>query len=387
MTEPLRIAVPIHSFEPGGVERVALGLAERWQHAGHRVTVVLGRDEGLDRGRAWSGLGYRVRPSPVPTARFESLWLIWCFFLYLCRERVDVIFCPGNTYAIVCAAMRLLLGERCPPIVCKVSNDLVRRDQSLPGRRLYYLWLRVQGLLFERFIALAEPMHAEVVQGMGVGGHRVTTIHDPALSQARFEHLAGIPRRREGRHRYRFLALSRLVPQKNLDVMLRAFAAGFRPGDMLTIVGDGPERARLEELVRRLAIEAQVMFAGHVQDPDPYLEDADCLLLSSDYEGVPAAVLEGIAAGLRIIATNCCSSMEELSGRGLRARLVPVGDIDALAREMALVDQLPPPGPAQREYAARFTLESAAGAYLAAMRRAIAAARQVRVLMASPTLR
>ena len=387
MTEPIRIAIPIHSFEPGGVERVALSLAEQWQKAGHQVVIVLGRDEGLDRGRTSAGLDYRVQRSRLRTARFETLWMIWRFFLHLSRERADVIFCPGNTYAVVCVAVRLLLGERCPPIVSKISNDLVRRDKPLLLRRAYHVWLRVQGLVFDRFVALAEPMHREVVETMGVGAHRVVTIHDPAMTLSRFDRLAAIPRLRMDRHRYRFLALSRLVPQKNLEVMLRAFAAGFRPGDELTIVGDGPDRPQLETLVHRLAIEDQVRFQGHVTDPDPYLRDADCLLLSSNYEGVPAVVLEAIAAGLQIVATDCSSSMHALAGLGTRARLVPVGDIDALAREIARADELPRSGPAQRNYATKFTVETAAGAYVATMRHVIASVRPERPLMASPSLR
>jgi glycosyltransferase involved in cell wall biosynthesis len=387
MTAPLRIAIPIHSFEPGGVERVALNLAEHWQQTGHQVMIVLGRDEGLDRGRASASLAYRIHPSRVPTARFETLWMIWSFFLSLSRERVDVIFCPGNTYAVVCVAMRLLLGDSCPPIVSKISNDLVRADKSAPRRWIYHIWLRVQGIVFDCFVALAEPMHGEIVDAMNVGAHRVTTIHDPAMTRARFDRLAAIPRLRVNRDSYRFLALSRLVPQKNLEVMLRAFASGFRPGDKLTIVGDGPDRVQLESLARRLAIEEQVRFVGHVTDPDPYLRNADCLLLSSNYEGVPAVVLEAIAAGLQIVATDCSSSMKMLAGHGARARLVPVRDIDTLAHEISRVDQLPRPGPAQRDYAARFTVEAAAGAYVAVMRRAVVSARQVRMFMASPTTR
>ncbi|EIZ79306.1 hypothetical protein WSK_2152 [Novosphingobium sp. Rr 2-17] len=383
MTEPLRIAIPIHSFEPGGVERVALNLAEHWQQTGHDVVIVLGRDEGLDRGRLSGSLAYRLVPSRVPTAKFETLWMIWCFLRHLTRERTDVIFCPGNTYAVVCVAMRLLLGDRCPPIVSKVSNDLVRRDKSSLRRRVYRVWLRVQGMTVDRFVALAEPMHGEIVEAMSVGAHRVTTIHDPAMTRRRFDRLAAIPRHRTDRYGYRFLALSRLVPQKNLEVMLRAFAAGFRPGDELTIVGDGPERRKLETLARRLSIETHVRFLGHVTEPDPYLRDADCLLLSSNYEGVPAVMLEAIAAGLQILATDCSSSMQALAGRGTRATLVPVGDVDAMAQEIARADELPHLGPDQREYAARFTVEAAAGAYVATMRRAMASARHTQVLMAS----
>ncbi|KQM13355.1 glycosyltransferase [Novosphingobium sp. Leaf2] len=387
MTEPLRIAIPIHSFEPGGVERVALNLAEHWQRSGHAVTIVLGRDEGPDRGRASASLFYKLYPSAVPTARFETVWMMWCFARYLSRERADVIFCPGNTYAVVCAAMRLLLGDRCPPVVIKVSNDLLRRDTPWIARACYSVWLRAQGMIFERFVALAEPMHGEIMQAMTVGAHRVVTIHDPAMTRSRFENLAAIPRVQAERRGYRFLALGRLVPQKNLPMLVQAFAAGFRPGDTLAIVGDGPERPKLQALVRRFALDDQVTFVGHVLDPDAYLRDADCLLLSSNYEGVPAVVLEAITAGLNVIATDCSCSMGELIGHGARGRLIPVGDVAGMAHEIAHADELPHLDAAQRNYAARYTIEAAAGAYVAAMRRAIASARQMRVMMASPTLR
>jgi glycosyltransferase involved in cell wall biosynthesis len=79
--------------------------------------------------------------------------------------------------------------------------------------------------------------------------------------------------------------------------------------------------------------------------------------------------------------------MDLLAGQGTRATLVPVRDIEALARAIAQADRLPRPDPAQRQYAARFTVESAAGAYVAAMRRAIVSARQIRMLTGVPTHR
>ncbi|MPS69127.1 MAG: glycosyltransferase [Novosphingobium sp.] len=387
MTEPLRIVLPIHSFEPGGVERVALNLARHWQDAGHDVVVVLGRNEGPDRGCAPPGLRYWSCRSFIPTAPFETIWMMWCLCLYLARGRADVLFCPGNTYTVVCVVMKLLLGDRCPPVVVKVSNDLVRADKPLLRRLWYRLWLRLNGLFLDRFVALAEPMFDEVVKGMGVAAHRVTTIHDPALDRRRFERLQAMPRERAAGRALRYLAVGRLAAQKNVEMLLMAFASGFRPGDRLTIVGAGPELGALRRVVRTMALRGIVTFTGHLPSPDEHFRTSDCLLLSSNYEGVPAVVIEAIAAGLPVIATDCCASMKSLLGGGTRGVLVPVGDVHAMAQAIARPERLPQPGPGERAYAARFSLELAATSYLAIMREAVAVSDQVRTALLPELLR
>lgn len=370
MERPLSIIVPIHSFEPGGVERVGLNLAQYWHSAGHNVTIILGRDEGLDRPQA-PKLRYKVLRSLIPTARFETLWMIWSLLVHLENDDPDVIFCPGNTYAIVCVVMRLILGSACPPIVAKISNDLVRRDKSGPYRMAYRLWLRIQGRIFDRIVGMAPPMREEISGLMSVPDDRIAIVPDPALSRARLNRLLEIPRSRERRPNLRFVAIGRLVPQKNFALLLTAFAQGFRPGDTLTVVGDGPERASLEALAARLALQGHVTFTGHLPSPDTELERADCLLLSSNYEGVPAVVIEAIAAGLPVIATDCSLSMPELL-QDERGILVPVGDAEAFAARIAGALVLPERTRSHRQYAASFVLEEACERYLAVMRAAIA---------------
>lgn len=89
--------------------------------------------------------------------------------------------------------------------------------------------------------------------------------------------------------------------------------------------------------------------------------------MSSDYEGVPAVVIEAIAAGLPVIATDCSSSMKTLLGNGSRGVLVSVGDVGALAAAIGRADRLRGLDPASRSYAETFTVECAAKKYLAAM--------------------
>jgi glycosyltransferase involved in cell wall biosynthesis len=366
----LSIVVPIHSFEPGGVERVGLNLAKAWRDCGHEVRVVLGRDEGLDRLQA-PALAYVTLRGLVPTARFETIWMIWCLFLHLKRHRADIIFCPGNTYAVVCVAMRLLLGSRCPPIVAKVSNDLVRMDKSGSSRAAYRVWTALQGVAFDRIVGMAEPMREEISRYMDVPAPRIAIVPDPALTRERAHALFAIARSQDRGPAVRFLAVGRIVSQKNFALMLEAFAKGRRPGDSLTIVGDGPQRALLQRLSTRLGLAGVVRFTGHLLSPDAEYARADCLLLSSDYEGVPAVVIEAIAAGLPVIVTDCSLSMAELLGHGTRGVLVPPRDCDALADGIASALSLPFLSPSMRRYAQGHTVEDAGEQYLGEMRRAV----------------
>ena len=95
-----------------------------------------------------------------------------------------------------------------------------------------------------------------------------------------------------------------LRPEKNLGRLLRAFAAMGDQEARLTIVGDGPARAELEVLARALGVAERVCFAGHQADPSRFYAGFDVFALSSDTEQMPLSVLEAMAAGLPVAATD-----------------------------------------------------------------------------------
>lgn len=364
MNPPLRIAVPIHSFEPGGVERTALALCAAWQADGDDVAVVLGREDGAMRAGA-PALNYVLEPEPVPTASFETLWMMVRLWRYLRRNRADAVFCAGNTYSVVLVAMKLLLGRRCPPVAIKISNDLARRDLPAPARWAYHRWLRIQGRLLDHFVGMAGPMRAEIAEAIGAADSRITIIEDPSLGEDQYAALCAMPRGGAARGAPQFLAIGRLAGQKNFPLLLEAFARCPVPGARLTILGEGPERARLERLAAKLGIADRLALPGHCADTQPYLRDADALVMASDYEGVPAVILEALAAGLPVAATDCSVSMAGLLGEGRFGRLVPVGDAAALGAAMAQVTAMPFDPLAAREFAGAFRVSHAAPRYRA----------------------
>jgi glycosyltransferase involved in cell wall biosynthesis len=137
-------------------------------------------------------------------------------------------------------------------------------------------------------------------------------------------------RRRHGFEGPTLVFAGRLSVQKALDVLLRAVA--ICEGVALVVVGDGPDRARLDVLVSDLGIGDRVRFLG-AQPRETVLEllaAADAEVLSSGWENFPHSVIEGLAVGTPVIATGV-GGVAEIVTDGENGLLVPPGDPEALA--------------------------------------------------------
>ncbi|MBL8545043.1 MAG: glycosyltransferase [Hyphomonadaceae bacterium] len=144
------------------------------------------------------------------------------------------------------------------------------------------------------------------------------------------------------------MSAGRLVSVKNFAMLIRAFAAA--GGDRkLLIAGEGEERGALEQLARELGVAERVILPGYVANPYPMMAAADIFILSSDSEGYPNALIEGMAVGRPVIATNCNSGPSEILAGKPRVAvsgityaehgvLVPVDNADAMAEAIRTLD-------------------------------------------------
>ena len=373
MAAPIKLLVFLHSLEAGGVASDALRLVAAFATDEVETHLAIGRATGPLRPMVPRVPLTVFEQGRYSTASFETLWMIWKLPREIRRVRPDVILCAGNTYSIVAMAMWLRLGRSCPPIVLKVSNDLRRKDMSRPVRAVYQIWLKLQVRCFAAIVGMAAPAAAEISDHMAIAPERVTIIPNGSITAGAMAAMAetreAVIRERRGRPRSgrHYLAIGRLVPQKNFALLLAAFAEIASADDRLVIAGDGPLRGRLMALATHLGISERLTMPGYINPIDALLADADVFVLSSDYEGLGVVVVEALAAGLPIVATDCCVSMASLVGN--RGTIVPVGEAAALAAAMAAQAPL---SPAVRIAAAAdmacFTVEHAADAYLALFR-------------------
>ncbi len=203
--------------------------------------------------------------------------------------------------------------------------------------------------LADRVVTISDSLHRFTVERVGVPAAKVETIHygldepprawgtnppDAVPDDARI-----------------LLVVSRLTRQKGIDVAVEALS--FLPDDVvLVVLGEGPERAALEELARERGVESRVILPGRVPDVAAWLRRASVYVQPARWEGFGLAVLEAMVCGLPVVATNV-SSLPELVADGETGLLVPPDDPAALARavERALAD--PALGPAGLERARR----------------------------------
>jgi glycosyltransferase involved in cell wall biosynthesis len=133
-----------------------------------------------------------------------------------------------------------------------------------------------------------------------------------------------------GLGRPRALFVGRLAAQKGVSLLVDAAARLATPGAQLVLVGDGPQRSALERQVRRARLQDRVTFAGFVprRALSGVLGHADVLVLPSRYEELGSVLLEGMQAGLPIVASAVGGIPEALGDAGV---LVPAGNVGALA--------------------------------------------------------
>jgi glycosyltransferase involved in cell wall biosynthesis len=162
------------------------------------------------------------------------------------------------------------------------------------------------------------------------------------------------------------VAAGRLTPQKDFATLLRAFALLPDAGAKLVIYGEGPLRSELESLVAGLGLSGRVSLPGFVGDLPAEIAASDLFVLSSRWEGLPGVLLEALAVGTPVVATDCPTGPDEILEGGRWGALVPVGDPPALAKAMAKTLSLPIDAPAETVLA-RFDPAGIVDQYLAVL--------------------
>jgi len=208
-----------------------------------------------------------------------------------------------------CAAV---LGRRGLDTKCVIServNTTSHLGSGLKGRVLR----RVVASLYPRadsVIAVSQGVSDELMNSYNVGADRVAVIPNPfdvdglnALSEETPE--GTLPKDF-------FVCVGRLVPNKGGDILLRAFAQHSNADRHIVFLGDGPESGALRNLAQALGIAERVQFMGYVRNPHAIVRHATAFVSASRSEGFPNALVEAMALGKPVAATDCPSGPSEI---------------------------------------------------------------------------
>ncbi|HKU80437.1 MAG TPA: glycosyltransferase [Rhodanobacteraceae bacterium] len=325
-----RILLVLPSLERGGGERVMLQLARSFLAAGREVHLAVLQGGGPLRGEVPDTA---VLHELIPAGHARGFALAWQVFpglVSLMRGmQPDAVLSTmtGTNLLTTLACMRARTGSR---LVLREASSLINARGFLKRKAMRWLYRRA-----DMVVAVSRGV-AEDLRALSVPNGRLRVIHNP-LDRERVRKLAALgsipPELEQASY---VIALGRLTEAKDYPTLLRAYAdSQLHHSHRLVIVGDGEERAKLEAIARQLGVTAHVLFSGALANPYRVLAGAALLVLSSRWEGYPNALLEALALGVPVVATDCRHGPRELLEGGRHGRLVPVGNPRALARAMA----------------------------------------------------
>jgi glycosyltransferase involved in cell wall biosynthesis len=301
------IGLVFHDFSTGGSERIAIRLGNAWARAGRKVTIYCGTEAGPARTLVSPDVEVVSCSPPISRGWFSRIVLGWKLGPILKSAGPDVVFAPGNFHLLVLAALGWRLGGAKPYIVCKLSNPLVPSKMPNWLKLVLARPIRLAFAVVDQWTAMSPILAKEAAKLLG---------NEPLVSIA--EPVLDVPSQPPTRQVRAFrepliLAIGRLEAQKDFALALMAFAE-ISPlkRARLVILGDGPDRSKLQAMARRLGIADHVEFPGYVTNVQDWLARAHLFLMTSRFEGFPAVLLEARAAGLPIITTNCSMALPEI---------------------------------------------------------------------------
>lgn len=263
-----------------------------------------------------------------PRLTFNAIWMVWNVFLR--AGRYDVVHIHNlSTIGVLAAVAARLRGTS---VLMKLPNV---GKLGIPGLCKLSLGNNVLYLLrsVSAFVAMAEASVVEL-QDIGTPARKVFQMVN-GINVERFDEKTTSEKDEPEQERIKVIFTGRFVPQKGLDELLNAWGMLHRDGKLngalLQLVGDGPELASLQQLSRELGLSESVDFMGFRDDVPSLLQQASIFVLPSHVEGNSNSILEAMAAGLPIVATDVGGTSMQV-GEVAADWIVSAQDVPALSR-------------------------------------------------------
>jgi glycosyltransferase involved in cell wall biosynthesis len=351
----------IQDLRSGGAERNIVRLVNGVVDRGIQADLVVISKTGV----YLDELDPRVQVFELPQSRAATAPL--GLRRYLNARRPDALI-SSLTHINIAAILGRALARHRPRLVVTERNQFTRNRELKRGLvRLSYSLVPMLYRQADVIGAVAEGVRDDLARATGLPASRIEVLHNPVVS----DDLADQARQLPG-HPWLFdgeapviLSVGRLTRQKNFSLLIRALARLRKTRKVrLIILGEGELRPQLIEEATELGVRDDVDLPGFDQNPFGYMALADVFASSSDWEGLPTALIEAMACGTTVIATDCDSGAREVLEDGRYGRLVPVGDVDAMSRALAEAIDRPDNRDLLIARAQAFDLDSSVSRYL-----------------------
>lgn len=324
----MRISLVISSLGSGGAERVLTGMANFFQKQGHQITIITYAGELVD--------FYYLDPT-ISRTRLNLLKISTYFYESIVNfyQRISILrqailkTKPDMVISFIdrCNLLTLLAcqGTGIPIIISERTNPLyypIGRFWNLLRRLIYR---QAHYLVIQTTSLNHWAMQHTDAKHIAVIANALDENRAQAICHAKLERSQTIWSKR-------IITMGRFTAEKGHDLLLHAVKPLLfnNPDWGLEIIGDGPLKSTLLQLIQELGLEDKVLLHGQVSNPFGLLKGADIFVLPSRIEGFPNALLEAMAVGVACVSFDCPSGPSDLIQHGDNGLLVEVGNVTAL---------------------------------------------------------
>jgi len=333
----IRVAFFLPSLNGGGAERAAVNLLRGLDKNRFHPTLILKRKEGS----LLNEMPDDIEIIELDTDSYRGVLISSWLLRRVLRDVRPQLVVSFLNQCNVCALLAGALSLRRYKLIISVRNSLKAKfsNRSKPKRILKELFVkRVYGQA-DHIISVSDGVANELVEKFNLLRSKITTIHNP-LDVKRIRRLskANAPVREWAGKEKVIVAAGRLVQQKGFSDLIEALAIIRRSTPAkLIILGDGPLKGKLKGLADDLGVAQSVLLPGFVENPWAWISKSDVFVLSSHWEGLPAVLIEAMACGVPIVATDCDFGPREYVDPGVHGYLIQPGDIQGLASTVKAV--------------------------------------------------
>ena len=357
---PKKIAFFLPSLAGGGAERVVLNLLKGMSAQGISLDLVVATTEGPYLEQVPEG----VRVINLATGRV--ILAVPALSRYLKENRPIALIAHMNHANVAAMLARDLAGTKTRLILVEHSTLSVNKSKLLRNKLLPTMmrWLYPRA---EVVVAVSRGVADDLDDRLGFESGTVRVVYNPvvdadliAKAQISPDHAWFQPGSPPV-----FLGVGRFSAAKDFSNLINAFAlVRQQKPARLIILGEGELRGELEAAIERHGITEDVSLPGFVQNPYAYMYNASAFVLSSRWEGLPTVLIEAMACGCPVVATDCPSGPQEILASGKYGILVPIENSTALADAMLQTLETPVSRDVLLERGMYFSHERAVAEYL-----------------------
>lgn len=358
---PSRIAVFVPSMHGGGAERAMLMFCVELVRRGFRVDLITTRFEGPLRELVPQGVSIVDLQSKRTSMTLSQL------VRYLRRTRPAALYSTIMNANVVAALASAIAGGKTKTILRESNAPISSPKNSLARLVTFQLAPYLYGLS-DGVIAVSRGVAEELSMMAPRLKSRIRVISTPVISESviaqgmeAVDHPWFVQRDKPI-----ILSAARLEPHKGFITLVRAFAKVRSERDArLVLLGEGTLQERIQDEIKALGLEEHVAMFGFTQNPFAYMSKADAFALCSEFEGLPNVLVQAMAFGTPIVATDCKSGPAEILEGGRFGTLVPVGNEESIARGLIHALTLPRQHEAMAHARATYGAQRAVDEYLA----------------------